>query len=231
MRIILSINGDVVLMPNILFDSAYQKEEIKRILEMVKIECDKVKNFVNIEIFRFEQLDDCQIGYSVDAAGNSLVTDEEETWDENWIVIAYETLCGDPIIIELNEDRYPVSLLMHGMDSWDNGSYLADSLESFLNILKEIVFFLTEKQVLKGKRNIQQKELKAILKNIIETSNSAEFETWETLLSPLFVIVEEYEEVLESKVKEMKTEGKKISEIAGLLNLQPKDVYEYIRKM
>lgn len=218
-------------MPNLPFDSNYQKEEIKRNLELIKLECDKIKDYVNIEIFSFEQLDEFQIGYSVDPDGNSLVSDDEDTWDENWVVIAYETLCGDPIIIELNEEGYPVSLLMHGMDSWDNGSYLADSMESFLNILKEIVYFLTEKQVLKGKLNIQNKELKAILINIIEMSNSANFETWESLLNPLFDLVEEYEELLETKVKEMKKEGKKISEIAVLLNLQPKDVYEYIKKI
>ena len=218
-------------MPNIMFDSDYQKEEIKRNLEMIKLECDKVKDYVNIEIFPFEQLGDGQIGYSVDSGGNSLVTDDEDTWNENWMVIAYETLCGDPIIIELNEDKYPVSLLMHGMDSWDSGSYLADSMESFLNIFKEIVYFLTEKQLLMGKRNIQHKELKAILNNIIKISNTADFETWESLLSPLFVIVEECEEALETKVKEMKKEGKKISEIAELLNLKPKDVYEYIKKI
>ena len=218
-------------MRNISFDSYYQKEEIKRNLELIKLECDKIKDYVNIEIFSFEQLDEFQIGYSVDSDGNSLVSADEDTWDEKWVVIAYETLCGDPIIIELNEDGYPVSLLMHGMDSWDNGSYLADSMVSFLNILKEIGYFLAEKQVLKGKLNIQNKELKAILINIIEISNSTSFETWESLLNPLFDIVEEYEELLETKVKEMKKEGKKISEIAELLNLQPKDVYEYIKKI
>lgn len=218
-------------MLNISFDSRYPKEKIKKNLEIIKLECDKIKDYVNIEIFSFEQLDECQVGYSVDPNGNSLVTDDEDTWDENWIVIAYETLGGDPIIIELNEDGYPVSILMHGMDSWDNGSYLADSMEAFLNTLKEISCFLTEKHVLKGKRNIQNKELRAMLDRIIEISNSANFEVWEYLLNPLSDIVEEYEEILETKVKELKKEGKKISEIASLLNIPPKDVYNYIKKI
>ena len=218
-------------MQNISFDSSYQKEEIKRYLNLIKWECDKIKDYINIEIFPFEQLDECQVGYSVDPDGNSLVTDEEDTWNENWIVIAYESLCGDPIIIELNEERYPVLLLMHGMGSWDNGIYLADSLESFLKSIIELVDFLTEKQVLNGKYNIQHKELKILLNNIVKISNSANLESWESLLSPLFDIVEEYENVLETKIKEMKNEGKKISEIACLLNLQPKDVYEYIKKI
>ena len=218
-------------MPNIPFYSKCQKEEIKRNLDLIKLEYAKIKDYVNIEIFSFEQLDEFQIGYSIDPDGNSLVSDDEDTWDENWIVIAYETLCGDPVIIELNEDGYPVSLLMHGMDSWDNGSYLADSMESFLNILKEIVCFLAEKQVLKGKLNIQNKELQSMLIHITEIDNSASFETWESLLSPLFDIVEEYEKLLETRVKELKKKGKKVSEIAVLLNLQPKDVYEYIKKI
>ena len=218
-------------MLNISFDSRYQKEKIKRNLELIKLECDKIKDYVNIEVFSFEQLYEGQVGYSVDSNGSSLVNDDEDTWDENWIVIAYEILCGDPSIIELNEDGYPVSRLMHGMDSWDNGSYLADSMESFLNTLKEISRFLTEKQVLEGKRNIQNKELNAMLDYIIEISNSANFEVWESLLNPLFNIVEEYEKALETKVKVLKKEGKKVSEIAGLLNIQPKDVYEYIKKV
>ena len=218
-------------MQNISFDSSYQKEEIKRYLDLIKMECDKIKDFINIEMFPFEQLDEYQVGYSVDSDGNSLITDEEDTWDEHWIVIAYESLCGDPIIIELNEDRYPVSLLMHGMGSWDNGIYLADSLESFLKSIIELADVLTEKQVLKGKYNIQHKELKVLLNNIVEISNSANFESWESLLSPLFDIAEEYENVLETKIKELKNEGKRVSEIASFLNLQPKDVYEYIKKI
>lgn len=70
-----------------------------------------------------------------------------------------------------------------------------------------------------------------MLDHIIEISNSANFEVWESLLNPLFDIVEEYEEVLETKVKELKKEGKKISEIASLLKIPPIDVYEYIKKI
>ena len=70
-----------------------------------------------------------------------------------------------------------------------------------------------------------------MLIHITEIDNSASFETWESLLSPLFDIVEEYEKLLETRVKELKKKGKKVSEIAVLLNLQPKDVYEYIKKI
>ncbi|MED4531300.1 SMI1/KNR4 family protein [Metabacillus fastidiosus] len=213
------------------FNSYHQKEEMKRNLKLINLKYEKIRDYVYFHLFSFEQLDDCQTGFSIDADGNSLVTDEDGSWGDNWIVIGYETICGDPIIIELNEDGYPVSRLIHGMGSWDAGSFLTDSMESFIKILQDIECFLTETQVLQGKRTIQNKELKALLNNIIEKDQFADFEIWQSLLNPLFNIADEYEKKLETKVKEMKEEGKKITEIAYLLNIKPKDVYEYIKKM
>ena len=80
------------------------------------------------------------------------------------IVIAYETMCGDPIIIDLSEEGYPIFSLMHGMDSWSGGDFLADSMESFINFMKDIGDFLTEKQVLEGKRMILTKRIEYIVK-------------------------------------------------------------------
>ncbi|MCR8861135.1 MULTISPECIES: SMI1/KNR4 family protein [Bacillus] len=218
-------------MTMIKFNSYHQKEEIKRNLELINLEHEKIREYVNFDIFSFEQLDEFQVGYSIDTDGNSLVTDEEDTWDANWIVIAYETMCGDPIIIDLNEDGYPISSLMHGMDSWGVGGFLADSMDSFINFIKDIGNFLTEKQVLEGKRIIQNRELKTLLNKFLEKNKFADFEIWHSLLSPLFDIAEEYEQTLEAKVKKMKKEGKKITEIAHLLNIKPKEVYEYIKKV
>ncbi|MGG3889821.1 SMI1/KNR4 family protein [Metabacillus fastidiosus] len=213
------------------FNSYHQKEEMKRNFKLINLKFEKIRDYVHFHIFSFEQLDDCQTGFSIDSDGNSLVTDEEGSWDDNWIVIGYETICGDPIIIELNEDRYPVSRLIHGMGNWDAGSFLTDSMESFIKILQDIECFLTEKQVLQGKRTLQNKELKTLLNNITEKDKFTDFEIWQSLLNPLFNIADEYEKALGTKVKEMKEEGKKIIEIAYLLNIKSKDVYEYIKKM
>lgn len=203
------MNRDVVKMTMIKFNSYQQKVEIKRNLELINLEHEKIREYVNFDIFSFEQLEEFQVGYSIDTDGNSLVTDEEDTWDANWIVIAYETMCGDPIIIDLNEDGYPISSLMHGMDSWGVGGFLADSMDSFINFIKDIGNFLTEKQVLEGKRIIQSRELKTLLNKFLEKNKFADFEIWHSLLSPLFDIAEEYEQTLETKVKKMKKEGKK----------------------
>lgn len=218
------------MISTIKFDSFHQREEIKRELNFIKLEHEIMKDFVDFEIFSFDELDEYQIGYSIDLNGNSLVTDEADTWDDSWVVIGYETLCGDPIIIELNEAGYPVSRLMHGMGSWNNGTFLADSIKSFLSILKDIRCFLTEKQMLQGKKMIQHKELKVLVNSMIEKNKTVDFEIWESLLQPLFDMAEEYEETLKAKIEEMKREGRKITEIAGMLSIQPKDVYEYSKK-
>lgn len=225
------MNRDVVKMTMIQFNSYHQKVEIKRNLELINLEYKKIREYVNFDVCSFEQLDEFQVGYSIDTDGNSLVTDEEDTWDANWIVIAYETMCGDPIIIDLSEEGYPISSLMHGMDSWSGGDFLADSMESFINFMKDIGDFLTEKQVLEGKRMILTKELDILLNEFLKRNKFTDFEIWHSLLSPLFDIAEEYEQTMEIKVKKMKEEGKKITEIAHMLNIKPKEVYEYIKKV
>lgn len=218
-------------MQNIKFASNQQKAEIKRNLEFINIETEKIKEYVNLELFSFEQLEEAQIGYLITPDGHSLITDEEDSWDANWIVIGYETMCGDPLIIELNEKGYPVSTLIHGIGSWNGGNFLADSLENFLAIMKEINCFLTEKQVREGNQTIIMKELIALINVIVEHNRFTDFDIWKSLLSPLFMLAEEYEKALESNIAELKKQGKRISEIATQLKIQPKDVYMYMKKI
>ncbi|MBD7944122.1 SMI1/KNR4 family protein [Psychrobacillus sp. Sa2BUA9] len=217
-------------MNNIMFNSFQQKEDIERNLKQINLEYEKIKDYVDFEVFFFEQLGKYQVGYSFDLDGNSLITGEEGSWDDNWIVIAYESLCGDPIIIDLNEEGYPVSLLLHGLGSWGTNSFLANSMDSFINILKEIKCFLEEKELLLGKQSIKVNDVKSLLAKIIAKNNFSDYEIWESLLNPLFIIAEEHEEAMVYKVREMKTAGKKITEISSLLNIPPKNVYEYMKK-
>ena len=84
-----------------------------------------------------DQLKEMQIGYSVDPQGNSLVTNEPGYWRENWIVIGYEDLCGDPVFIDEATEGYPVYTAMHGIGSW-NPKLIADSLEGFASALNAI---------------------------------------------------------------------------------------------
>lgn len=66
------MNRDVVKMTMIKFNSYHQKEEIKRNLELINLEHEKIREYVNFDIFSFEQLDEFQVGYSIDTDGNSL---------------------------------------------------------------------------------------------------------------------------------------------------------------
>lgn len=105
-----------------MFNSTQQKEEFKESLQQINIVLRKIEEYVSIDIFSFDQLNKFQLGYSVDSEGNSLITDEEGSWKRSWVVIAFDTSCGDPIIVDLNEEGYPVSILLHGLGSWEQAA-------------------------------------------------------------------------------------------------------------
>lgn len=85
-----------------------------------------------------EQLAEAQIGYAIDPDGNSLISDEKGSWQESWLVIGHEDLCGDPIFIETAENVCPVYTSMHGAGVWE-GRLIANSLQSFIDALKVIL--------------------------------------------------------------------------------------------
>ena len=63
------------------------------------------------------------------------------------------------------------------------GDFLADSMESFINFMKDIGDFLTEKQVLEGKRMILTKELNILLNEFLERNKFTDFEIWHFIKS------------------------------------------------
>lgn len=170
-----------------MFNSPQQKKEIKESLQELNIVFREIKEYVNIDIFSFEQLNKHQLGYSVDPEGNSLITKEEGSWKRNWVVIAYDTLCGDPIIVDINEEGYPVSILFHGLGSWEAGSFLSNSMSSFTNSLKEVTYLLDKK----NKQIIGKKDFESMLKRIVVDNNGfSDYDTWESLLNPLLGFIE-----------------------------------------
>lgn len=210
-----------------MFNSPQQIEEIKEHLQQINHMFHKINGYVNLDIFSFEQLNKHQLGYSVDLEGNSLITDEEGSWKRSWVVIAHDTLSGDPIIVDLNEEGYPVSILMHGLGSWGAGSFLSNSMSSFANSLIEVTNFLDKKD----KKIIGKKDLEAMLNKIVVDSNGyADYDTWESLLNPLFEFIEDNENTRKHKVRNMKKEGKKIREISSYLDISSKDVYDYLKQ-
>ena len=92
---------------------------------------------MSVQIHPPNEIQEAQLGYSVDPEGNSLVTDEEGRWKQNWLVIGYEDLCGDPIFVDTDVEGCPVYTAMHGTGSW-NPILIASSIESFAKVLELI---------------------------------------------------------------------------------------------
>ena len=92
---------------------------------------------MSVQIHEPDEIQEAQLGYSVDPDSNSLVTDEEGSWKQNWLVIGYEDLCGDPIFVDTSVEGCPVYTAMHGTGSW-NPILIASSIESFAKALEII---------------------------------------------------------------------------------------------
>jgi hypothetical protein len=56
-------------------------------------------------------------------------------WQETWLVIGFDEMCGDPIFVDLAKPEYPVYTAMYGTGQWDP-SLVAASFEGFVAALK-----------------------------------------------------------------------------------------------
>jgi hypothetical protein len=87
-----------------------------------------------IELYRLDDLESSQAGYSTDRTGRSLVGDGPGDWSSAWVVIGHETACGDPIFLSI-EPPHPVFMATHGKGEW-TPDLIAPSLEIFWNCLE-----------------------------------------------------------------------------------------------
>ena len=203
-------------------------EIIEKLLKL-KREVEKIEDHVNFNIFGLNDIEEGQIGYSVDQDGNSLVSVEEGAWKAEWIVIGYETLCGDPIIIDTNEAGFPVSSLMHGMGDWDGGIYLSKSLEKFTCEVEKINKFICEKAEGKTVPMITCESLDNLVNEIISEDEYGDIESWKSMLDPIYESTKQYEKSLAKKVGNMSEDGMKIKDISVRLNMSAKDTYRYLK--
>jgi hypothetical protein len=108
---------------------------------------DKIKNFLSdtedislgyneINFAQPDNLDEEQIGYSVDTNGNSLITGSDGDWREEWLVIASDQL-GDPIIVDVSSSNLTVLSAAQGEGTWEP-FIIADSLDNFRNIISSL---------------------------------------------------------------------------------------------
>lgn len=78
-----------------------------------------------IEFFSLTSLAEEQRGYKA------------SDWNENWLVVARDAACGDPIFLDQSCDNLPVYTAMHGMGSWQP-SLIAGSWSQFVAALELI---------------------------------------------------------------------------------------------
>lgn len=131
------------------------------------------------------ELPDAQLGYSVDPEGNSLIGKQDGDWKENWIVIGYEDLCGDPIFIDTSGDGFPVYTAMHGTGSWEP-ELIAATLTGLMGAMEIMA------AVSVGREHPVALEAKAItpevqsrtLEEIARINPGADMSFWELWMTP-----------------------------------------------
>ncbi|AGX44771.1 hypothetical protein [Clostridium saccharobutylicum] len=205
-------------------------DDTKEKLLQLKSEVQKIEDFINIRIFALDDLENKQIGYSIDSDGNSLVSDEQGSWKSEWIVIGNEVLCGDPIIIDATKFGVPVSLLTHGMGDWTDGINLSESLDKFTNEIKSINNFIYKKAEQNIVPRITCRELDNLIENIIKDDKYGDADNWKSMLNQIYESTKEYEDNITKKVKKRYDDGVKIKEISDELNMNSKDIYKYLRR-
>jgi len=90
-----------------------------------------------IRLFGAGEVEDGQVGYSVAPDGTSLCAGEAGAWQPNWVVIGYETACGDPLFVDIDAAALPVFTAMHGQGAWEPVP-VAASAEAFAMCVKEL---------------------------------------------------------------------------------------------
>lgn len=202
------------------------EEELKRL----KRECEQAEEWLDFAIFAPVELENQQVGYRVDPAGRSLISNEEGAWREEWIVIGHTLLTGDPIIVDLGEAGHPVSYLMHGMGEWGAGSYIAGSMQHLREVTKKVNQWMTGQSRPQTNRNLPVTcaELDALVAEIAEM-DYADAETWKMLLEPAYESAKAYEEEMIRQIRAMNEQGTQLKEMADRLGIPMKQVYGFLK--
>ena len=206
-------------------DAAW-KEQLKQL----KWECDRASEFIDISIYGPDELEREQIGYSVDTEGNRLASDEEGAWQPGWIVIGCVDLTGDPVIVDTCEAGQPVACLMHGMEEWGAGSYIAGSMGQCKDAIAKIRLLMTDKNPERTNLPVACADLDAVVAEIAAADEYAHADAWKALLAPCYRSARQQEETVIRTIKSMSGQGMKIKDIADALQIPLKQAYSYLRQ-
>jgi len=120
----------------------------------------------DIHLFSEDEIEDAQIGYSIDEDDNDI----EEWIGEEYLVIGVDSACGDPIIVKTDEEQLPIYSMFH--DDWDSLELIADSFRQYLELLEKIEITDLE----------NKDECEEFLENVKEIAPNVSYDYWEALI-------------------------------------------------
>lgn len=85
-----------------------------------------------IHLYSKDEIEDGQLGYRIDNKGNEI----KEWIGDNYIVIGDDSALGDPIIVDINDDKLPVYNMFH--DDWSSLQKIAYDFNQYIDILNKI---------------------------------------------------------------------------------------------
>jgi hypothetical protein len=137
-----------------------------------------------VTLFKEEELEKAQLGYSVHPNGESLCGFNDGDWKVSWLIIGDEDLGGDPIFTDLDSEELPIYTAQHGARHW-RPILIAESFSSFVQVLEqfEAVSKGREHMIALQSNPLPEPEKDVILNRIRQDNPQAEINFWETWLA------------------------------------------------
>ena len=132
--------------------------------------------YASIHLAPVSELEAAQQGYTIVPEG------DETDWRDEWVVIGYEGMCGDPIFIDTDVYDYPVYTAAHGMGEW-NPQLIAFSFSHFVQVLQRLQGLARGRSnpVQSEQHPITEQERESFLEFIRRDSPDVEFTFWTNL--------------------------------------------------
>jgi hypothetical protein len=110
---------------------------------------------------------------------------EGSDWNKNWLVVARDTLQGDPIFIDQSLDNLPVFTAMHGEGTWEPIP-VADSWAQFLAALELVRPYTVGREHPVGLEEapLSAAEQKALMDGLQKILGTPVAHFWELLFMP-----------------------------------------------
>jgi len=150
-------------------------EQFKKLRAAVSFDSVSIA-YVSVCLSPVAELQAAQQGYS------SIPEGDETDWRDEWVVVGYEDLCGDPIFIDISDDGFPVYTAAHGMGEW-SPQPIAGTFQHFIEILQQLQLLARGRTtpVEIEKHPIAEQELESFLTFIRRGSPEADLTFWQSI--------------------------------------------------